>query len=317
MYICPNCRNEIIKVKSKNFQCINKSCNLTKKKFPIINEKPILVPFGLDDCILQDSFSTDFINLGSKNRDQTKIKKRIKSIITDLIYGKNTRTIKNYRYLSNRLKKNSKVLIIGGGTIGSGSSDFLSMCKQKSIQIDSIDIYFSENVTAIADAHYLPFKDESYELVIIQAVLEHVINPYRVVDEIYRVLSNQGMIYSETPFMQSVHEGPYDFMRFSHSGHRWLLKKFQEISSGVHHGAFSSSLFIFSFAISGLTRNKLIGILIRILFTRVCKILDQINDYKSNIDVACGTYFLGIKSNEYSKQKIPIDIVGFYQGLST
>ena len=55
-------------------------------------------------------------------------------------------------------------------------------------QIDSLDIYPSPNVNLIADAHYLPFPKESYDIIIIQAVLEHVINPYKVVSEIYRIL---------------------------------------------------------------------------------------------------------------------------------
>ena len=314
MFACPNCKEKLKLVKSSQLECINKSCHLPKKTFPIINKIPILIPFNLEDCILRDSYSENFINFGSKKRDVSNIKTKIKKIIRDLIYGKNIKTIKNYKYLADHLKKDSKVLIIGGGTIGSGSDYFFSMCKRKGIKINSIDVYFSQNITAIADAHYLPFENESYELVIIQAVLEHVINPNRVVEEIYRILANNAIVYAETPFMQCVHEGPYDFTRFSHSGHRWLFKKFKEISSGAHHGAFSSSLFILSYAISGLMRNKTIGILIRIFFTRFSKFLDLINDYKSNIDVACGTYFLGIKSKDYLSGKNQIKIETFYKG---
>ncbi len=151
-------------------------------------------------------------------------------------------------------------------------------------------------------------------MIVIQAVLEHVVNPNRVVNEIYRILKIKGIVYAETPFMQSVHEGPYDFVRFSHSGHRWLFKNFDEISSGAHQGAFSSSLFILSFAVSGLIRNKLVGVLIRILFTRLCRFLDQLSSYKSNIDAACGTYFIGIKSTGDFNQIQPINIVRFYKG---
>ena len=314
MFVCPNCKEKLKLVKSNLLQCINKSCHLTKKEFPIINDIPILIPFDLEDCILEDSYSENFINFGSKKRDVSNVKMKIKKTFQDLIYGKNIKTIKNYKYLADHIKKEAKILIIGGGTLGSGADNFFSMCKKKAIQIDSIDVYFSQNITAIADAHYLPFENESYELVIIQAVLEHVINPNRVVKEIYRILADNAFVYAETPFMQCVHEGPYDFTRFSHSGHRWLFKKFKEISSGAHHGAFSSSLFILSYAISGLMRNQKIGTIIRILFTRFSKFLDNLNDYKSNIDVACGTYFLGIKSNNYLYEKNQIKIKNFYKG---
>ena len=314
MIVCPKCKGSLIQEKSDHLRCINNNCDIYNQNFPIINGIPILIPFGQKDCILKDSISNNFINLSSRTRDSSAKTMKTKDILRNILLGKNIQTEKNYRYLIDRLKANSKVLFVGGGTIGSGADYFYSKCKCKSIQIDSIDIYSSKNITAIADAHYLPFKHSSYEMVIIQAVLEHVINPNLVVEEIYRVLKNQGIVYAETPFMQCVHEGPYDFTRFSHSGHRWLFQRFKEISSGANHGAFSSTLFVFSYAMSGLFRSKLIGILIRILFSRISKILDTLNDHKSNIDVACGTYFLGTKLDDYNKEDIQIDMEKYYKG---
>ena len=161
MFACPNCKEKLKVVKSSHLQCINKSCHLPKKIFPIINKIPILIPFNLEDCIFEDSYTENFINFGSKKRDASNIKMKIKKTIKDLIYGKNIKTIKNYKYLADQLKKESKILIIGGGTIGSGADYFFSMCKRKGIKINSIDVYFSQNITAIADAHYLPFENES------------------------------------------------------------------------------------------------------------------------------------------------------------
>ena len=44
---------------------------------------------------------------------------KIKKTVKDLIYGKNIKTIKNYKYLADHLKKDSKILIIGGtGALG-------------------------------------------------------------------------------------------------------------------------------------------------------------------------------------------------------
>ena len=135
MFACPNCKEKLKLVKSSHLQCINKSCHLPKKTFPIINKIPILIPFNLEDCILEDSYYENFINFGSKKRDVSNIKMKIKKIIRDLIFGNNIKTIKNYKYLADHLKKDSKVLIIGGGTLGSGSDYFFSMCKRKGIKI--------------------------------------------------------------------------------------------------------------------------------------------------------------------------------------
>ncbi len=59
--------------------------------------------------------------------------------------------------------------------------------------------------------------------------------------EIHRVLRPGGIVYADTPFLQQVHEGAYDFTRFTDSGHRFLFRRFERIDSGsvagCGHGA--------------------------------------------------------------------------------
>ena len=114
--------------------------------------------------------------------------------------------------------------------IGSGTDELYS----SKLQIVGTDVYFSPNVDYVADAHYLPFKDAILDGVIIQAVLEHVVEPQLVVSEIHRILKKNGIVYAETPFLQQVHEGAYDFTRFTVLGHRYLFKQFQRIDSAVY-----------------------------------------------------------------------------------
>ena len=151
-------------------------------------------------------------------------------------------------------------------------------------------------------------------MVIIQAVIEHVLDPKRVVSEIYRVLKDNGLVYSETPFLQAVHEGPFDFTRYTHSGHRYLFKDFEEIDSGSIHGAFSSTLFVTSYAISGLLRNNFLGIILRLFLSRISTFLDYLVPEKWNVDIACGCFFIGKKM---VKSKIKKDcqwIANYYRG---
>jgi ubiquinone/menaquinone biosynthesis C-methylase UbiE len=74
--------------------------------------------------------------------------------------------------------------------------------------------------------HDLPFADNSFDGVVVQAVLEHVVDR-RAAWRRHRVLKGRGVVYAETPFMQQVHMGPYDFTRFTHSGHRRLFRWFR------------------------------------------------------------------------------------------
>ena len=123
--------------------------------------------------------------------------------------------------------------MIGSGEKGSGTEE---LWNNKEIEIHGIDIYGSESVDVICDAHYLPLKDGYYDGVWIQAVLEHVLEPTLVVSEIHRVLRVNGLVYAETPFMQQVHEGAYDFTRFTVLGHRYLFRKFESVRLGGNKG---------------------------------------------------------------------------------
>lgn len=314
MYHCPVCKISLLD-HGNFFSCSNPICISPIKEFPLIGDVPLLIPFGMDLCVFTALPVTKNINLGSKARVIPGIFIEFNSFLRRLLYGVNRITTNNYKVLSSFLVNNStRVLIIGGGTIGGGASEFYRDCQCKHILLEAIDVYLSPHIKAVADAHYLPYKNNSFDIVVIQAVLEHVIDPQKVVDEISRVLNDDGVVYAETPFMQSVHEGPYDFFRCTGSGHRWLFRNFKEIYSGVHHGAFSSVLFILSHAISGLLRTRYAGILLRIIFSRLANILDYFVSTKYNNDVACGNYFIGSKISSSNVRNDASWIVSYYQG---
>ena len=285
LYFCPNCKDLLLKEKKhdKSFlKCANINCDLSKKIFPIFNGIPILLPIGNEKCIFRDLDFSENMNAGYARREQTINKKfNLKRRLRRIFYGLNKQTVNNYRKLIKILDKDSRILIIGGGSEGKGMDEFFEYVSALNIKVESLDVYISDNIDIVADAHYLPYCDSFFDIVISQAVLVHCFEPSTVVQEIYRVLKEGGTVYAETPFLQSVHEGAYDFTRFTHSGHRWLFKEFTEIDSGPIAGIFSGSLFIFSYAINGLFRNRKIGILTRLLFFRLCTFLDKLTLCKS------------------------------------
>ncbi len=115
------------------------------------------------------------------------------------------------------------------------------------------DVAFGRNVACIADAHDLPFLDGAFDACVACAVLEHVADPYRCVREITRILRPGGYVFAETPFMQPVHMGAYDFTRFTFLGHRRLFRQFDEIRSGMCGGAGVSAGQLLRYAISALS----------------------------------------------------------------
>lgn len=186
-----------------------------------------------------------------------------------------------------------RIFVVGGGEIGSGLEEFYALFHDNII---SFDIYDSEAIDFVADGHLIPIRSGYFDLVIVQAVLEHVLNPYQVVSEITRILKKDGIVYAETPFMQQVHEGPFDFTRFTESGHRYLFKEYRLISSGPTSGAGTALIWSLSAFFRGLFRSKSGGKIARILFFWL-RFFDRVIPVPYNIDAACGVFFIGQKTN--------------------
>ncbi len=150
---------------------------------------------------------------------------------------------------------------------------------------------------------------------IVQAVLEHVLDPYVCVKEIHRVLKTGGLVYAETPFMQQVHMGRHDFTRFTHLGHRRLFRFFEEIESGAMCGpgmalAWSYKYLMLSFSSNNATRKILVAF---VSFTGFwLKYLDYLMiNSPAALDGASGLYFMG------QKTEIPLDdhsLIAGYRG---
>jgi SAM-dependent methyltransferase len=204
-------------------------------------------------------------------------------------------------------KDTARVLIVGGGTVGQSIECFYNDAR---IELVSFDVYASPNVQFVADGHNIPLPDNSFDAVIIQAVLEHVLEPNTVVSEIHRVLKQDGIVYAETPFLQHVHEGAYDFTRYTESGHRYLFKNFALISSGTCGGAGTQLLWSIDNFARGLFRSRKIGKVIKLGFFWL-QYFDKIIPESYNIDAASGVFFLG------RKQLVPInghEVIAHYKG---
>lgn len=197
------------------------------------------------------------------------------------------------------------LLIVGGGTIGEGLS---KVYRQHPESIVGIDAYASDQTALVCDAHDLPFQDDSFDGVIIQAVLEHVLDPARVADEIHRVLKPGGLVLADTPFMQQVHEGAYDFTRFSKGGHRWLFRRFDEVESGVSGGPGVALLWSISYFVRALGAGPRMTAIIAFLFAWV-RPLERLMNSKLAADAASATYFVGAKS---AAMLSPDEVPGLY-----
>lgn len=213
---CPKCKKGLNK---------KLSCSSCKKKYSFMNGKPAFIK--------PQKASTDKI--------LDFVIKNVKWVIPSPSYNGYVKS--NLKFLKKRLPKKSKLLIIGGGThkLGKGIN-ILSEYLENTINLEIVD---GPLVDVIGDSHNLPFKNNIFDLVIIQAVLEHVKYPKKVVDEIHRILKKRGFVYAEVPFMQGVHGRPHDFQRYTKYGLETLFEKYKIVKSDILIGPTASIIWVF------------------------------------------------------------------------
>ena len=100
----------------------------------------------------------------------------------------------------------------------------------------NLNIQRFDGVDLIADAHRLPFPDQSLDGVHANATLEHVEDPRAVAREIHRVLKPGGQVFTIHPFLHPYHAHPRDYHRFSYDTIRLVFGDFEPIWMGVNVG---------------------------------------------------------------------------------
>ncbi len=229
---CPSCRGSLAG-DGPSLRCAE-GCAL-REPFPTSHGMPALIDF--DRSVIRRS-DLEADHGAERRRDPG----RLRRFIYRHLLAYNERAAANAERLLSMLREEQRsplVLVVGGGAVGSGAE---ALYDAADVRLAGFDLYASPKVQLIADVHAMPFADATFDAVWVQAVLEHVLEPHAVVEEIRRVLRPGGLVYAETPFLQAVHEGPHDFTRFTDSGQRWLFRRFDLIgNSGVVLGVRSAS----------------------------------------------------------------------------
>lgn len=91
----------------------------------------------------------------------------------------------------------------------------------------NLDLNTAPNI--LADVTQTPLQAESVDCILCTEVLEHLPDPQACVDEIYRLLRDDGLAFASTPFFYPVHADPYDFQRFTEDGLRHLFREFKSV----------------------------------------------------------------------------------------
>jgi len=296
---CPACQARLEKVSDQQLAC--SGCGAA---YPIVSGRPVLLREG--NPLFRIS---DYVDAKPKDYKRTGLSSYLPSITADLAVRRVASA------LAKRLDARgpSIVVIVGGGC----QREWLTpiICADTAHTVIYTDIDTAADVEIFCDAHDLPFETNGVDAIITTAVLEHVMYPERVAGEITRVLKTGGLLYSEIPFMQQVHEGAYDFTRYTLSGHRRLFNGFSEIEAGMTAGPGSALAWsIESYARAFFRSSKM-----RQIVTGLCRIFSGLLKYTDRLleknpaamDGACGTFFFGQKSDKLRSDE---DIIAAYTG---
>ena len=180
-----------------------------------------------------------------------------------------TATGRNFDFLRAQLPADAATILVGGGVREYGHCiDRLGASLLAGAV--NLEVKAGPVVDLVADGHRIPFPDATFDLVVSEAVLEHVRTPAQMVAEMRRVLKPGGWIFVGVPFLQPVHMHS-DFWRYTVKGLEELMKDFTLVESGVNGGVASATAWVngiflaqlFSFGRPGLYKRG------RMAFTRL------------------------------------------------
>jgi SAM-dependent methyltransferase/uncharacterized protein YbaR (Trm112 family) len=196
------------------------------------------------------------------------------------------------------LAAHPRVLIVGGGEGGAGFGSLERWADR--ISLIETDVRVTARTHVVCDAHRLPFADSSLHGVVIQAVLEHVLDPHACVREIHRVLVPDGVVYAETPFMQQVHMGRHDFTRFTYLGHRRLFRWFELLDAGAVCGPGAAIRWSLEYYVRSVTSSRNLrwfgAVASRVVSWPIESMDSRIMREKKSWDAASALFLLGRKA---------------------
>lgn len=199
---CPNCSNQLVSTDGCEF------CGLTFQKD---EGTPVLIAPNVNRHV-QFTFKSDRSFISDGQLEQLLIDPPLASLSEKLPYHLDPAHV----YIFNRLPKGSRVLEIGcgGGQNRKFFEDkgwsYVGVDISKERVSDWLQKYGGPNY--LCDAHFLPFRDQQFDIVYCAAVFEHLACPFLAAQELYRVVKPGGYFLGNVSFLEPWHDRSYFHM---------------------------------------------------------------------------------------------------------
>ncbi len=248
------------------------------ESFPIVKDVPHFLPADVIAATREER--TDFINaLKTFLRKYPRVYLALILLVSPVCF-----TGTSASSFLKRFGKDALMLNVGSGV------------HRPHPRIINIDIFAYERVDVVADAARLPFASHSADVVVCESLLEHVPDPRRIVEEMFRVLKPGGVLYIVVPFVYPFHACPNDFYRWSETGVKELLSHGEIENIGTRAGPTSAltgalatwAAIAFSFGSTSL--YNVLSLFFAVLFAPL-KILDLIFGWFPTSIHAAGQFY--------------------------
>ena len=128
--------------------------------------------------------------------------------------------------------------------LGCGDMPFRQYYIKKVTSYDTLDSNpRSDQITYVGDIQHMDMiPDNTYDSAICLEVLEHLPEPQKAVNEIFRILKPEGTIIISVPHLSRLHDEPHDYYRYTRYGLRHI---FEESKFHIIHLVERGGLFAF------------------------------------------------------------------------
>lgn len=130
----------------------------------------------------------------------------------------------SFSELHDHYSKGGLVLHLGGGETNPPLEGWVNL-----------DILPYTSVDVVGDARRLPCADDTFDLIVSNSMLEHIVQFHEVISECYRVLKPGGYIWMCVPQVCGRHH-TVDYWRWTLPGLKETLKRFEIVSEGARIG---------------------------------------------------------------------------------
>lgn len=130
---------------------------------------------------------------------------------------------------------------------GAGNRDIRPLIDGKLYNQDIPTGLHNANIDIFSPLHQIPVESNFFDVIICNAVLEHVANPDEVMREFRRVCKPGGLLYLCVPFIQPEHLDPTDFQRYTIDGLKRLVEQhgFEVVKAEGVHSVYTTLAWVF------------------------------------------------------------------------